>query len=41
MLKSPNEEDEQRVYDECIDKIIEGRFEVDEADIPFIGKNFL
>jgi predicted nucleotidyltransferase len=39
LLKSPNEEDEQRVYDEFIDEIIEGRFEVDEAAIIFIGRN--
>ncbi|MDB9473546.1 hypothetical protein [Dolichospermum circinale] len=39
LLKSPNEEDEQRVYDEFIDAIIEGRFEVDEAAIIFIGRN--
>ncbi|MFN7499934.1 MAG: hypothetical protein ACK5QV_03820, partial [Dolichospermum sp.] len=39
MLKSPNEEDEHRVYDEFIDEIIEGRFEVDEAAIIFIGRN--
>jgi hypothetical protein len=39
LLKSPNEEDEQRVYDEFIDEIIEGRFQVDEAAIIFIGRN--
>jgi predicted nucleotidyltransferase len=39
LLKSPNEEDEQRVYDEFIDEIIEGRFEVDEAAIIFTGRN--
>ncbi|MFN9170552.1 MAG: hypothetical protein ACK58B_08355 [Dolichospermum sp.] len=39
LLKSPNQEDEQRVYDEFIDEIIEGRFEVDEAAIIFIGRN--
>ncbi|MBD2295939.1 hypothetical protein H6G06_21285 [Anabaena sphaerica FACHB-251] len=39
LLKSANEEDAQRVYDEFIDKIIEGRFEVDEAAIIFIGRN--
>lgn len=39
LLKSPNEEDEQRVYDEFIDEIIQGRFEVDEAAIIFIGRN--
>ncbi len=39
LLKSPNEEDEQQVYDEFIDEIIEGRFEVDEAAIIFIGRN--
>jgi predicted nucleotidyltransferase len=39
LRKSPNEEDEQRVYDEFIDEIIEGRFEVDEAAIIFIGRN--
>lgn len=39
LLKSPNEEDEQRVYDEFIDEIIEGRFEVDEAAIIFMGRN--
>ncbi|MGM3308806.1 nucleotidyl transferase AbiEii/AbiGii toxin family protein [Anabaena sp. WFMT] len=39
LLKSANEEDAQRVYDEFIDEIIEGRFEVDEAAIIFIGRN--
>ncbi|MBK1987481.1 hypothetical protein A0J48_008015 [Sphaerospermopsis aphanizomenoides BCCUSP55] len=39
LLKSPNQEDEERVYDEFIDEIIEGRFEVDEAAIIFIGRN--
>ena len=39
LLKSPNEEDEERVYDEFIDEIIQGRFEVDEAAIIFIGRN--
>ena len=40
LLKSPNEEDKQRVYDQVIDEITEARFEVDEAAIIFIGKNF-
>jgi hypothetical protein len=31
LLKSPNEEDKQRVYDEVIDEITEARFEVDEG----------
>lgn len=39
LLKSPNEEDQDRVYDEFVDEIIEGRFEVDEAAIIFIGRN--
>jgi predicted nucleotidyltransferase len=39
LLKSANEEDAQRVYDEFIDDIIEGRFEVDEAPPIFIGRN--
>ncbi|MBS3028243.1 MAG: hypothetical protein HCA25_14465 [Dolichospermum sp. DET50] len=39
LLKSANEEDEQRVYDEFVDEIIEGNFEVDEAAIIFIGRN--
>jgi predicted nucleotidyltransferase len=39
LRKSPNEEDVQRVYDEFVDEIIEGKFEVDEAAIIFIGRN--
>jgi hypothetical protein len=39
LRKSPNEEDQDRVYDEFFDEIIEGRFEVDEAAIIFIGRN--
>lgn len=39
LRKSPNEEDQGRVYDEFFNEIIEGRFEVDEAAIIFIGRN--
>jgi predicted nucleotidyltransferase len=39
LLKTANEEEEDRVYNEFFDEIIDGKFEVDEAAIIFIGRN--